>query len=61
MCDPSLDCDIHIESDFYASKIQPQRINVCCHCTERFDSLLELNDSLKALKVPYFVVLPVCE
>ena len=61
-CDLSLDCDIHIESELYASKMyQPQCIKVCCHYAESFDFLVEFNDSLKAPKIPYFVVLPICE
>ena len=31
-CDPSLDCDTHIESKFYTSQIQAHRIDICCHC-----------------------------
>ena len=31
-CDPTFDCDSHIELEFYTSKIQPSRVNICCHC-----------------------------
>jgi hypothetical protein len=46
--DPSLDCDTHIEVDFYTSRIMPGRIELCCHCAGEFDSPIELNSDLKA-------------
>jgi hypothetical protein len=30
-CDPSLDCDTHIESEFYTSKIQSTRVKMFCN------------------------------
>jgi hypothetical protein len=46
-CDPSLDYDTHIESEFYTSKIHPQRIDIYCHCDGTKDSLAALNSYLK--------------
>ena len=60
-CDLSLDCDKHIESEFYTSKIQPGRINICCHCASVNESPINLNASLKALEGPYSIVLPIYE
>jgi hypothetical protein len=60
-CDPSLDCNAHIEANFYTSKIQPTRVELCCHCAGEFDSPVELNSSLKAPDGPYSVVLPACK
>ena len=37
-CDPSLDCDTHIDSEFYTSKMQLQRIDIWCHCAGANDS-----------------------
>ncbi len=45
-CDPTFDRDSHIESEFYTSKIQPSRVNICCHCTGKYDSPVELGTSL---------------
>ncbi len=61
LCDPSLDCDTHIEADVYTSRIMPERIELCCHCAGEFDSPLELNSNLKAPEGPYSMVLPVCK
>jgi len=58
---PSLDCDAHIESGFYTYEIQPTRIEIYCHCVDKYDSPVELNTALKAPDGPYSVVLPVCE
>jgi hypothetical protein len=60
-CDPTFDCDSHIESEFYTSKIQPSRVNICCHCTGKYDSPVELSTPLKAPDGPYSIVLPICE
>ena len=60
-CDPSFDCDTHIESDFHTSKYQANRIDICCHCDGTKDSLVTLNTSLKASEGPYSIVLPICE
>ncbi len=49
----------HGESEFYVSKVQPTRLELCCYCAGEFNSLLELNTSLKALDGPYSVVLPI--
>ena len=48
-CDPSLECDSHVESDFCISRIQPKRLVLCFHCTGNIlDSLVELHTHLKA-------------
>ena len=60
-CDPSLDCNAHIEANFYTSKIQPTRVDLCCHCAGEFYSPVELSSSLKAPNGPYSVVLPACK
>ena len=60
-CDPTFDCDSHIESEFYTSKIQPSRVNICCQCADKYDSPVELNTSLKAPDGPYSIVLPICD
>ena len=39
-CDPSHDCDAHIESEFYTSKIQPTSVMICCHCVGKYISLV---------------------
>jgi hypothetical protein len=59
-CDPSLDCDTHIESELYISKISPTRVKICCHCAGKYDSPVELNTALKAPDGSYSVVLPIC-
>ncbi len=59
--DPSLDCDAHIESEFYTSKIQPTRVKIFCHCAGKYDSPVELNTTLKAPDGPYSIVLSICE
>ena len=53
-CDPSLDCDTHIESKFYTSKIQhATRVKMCCHCAGKYDSpAVEPNTTLKAPDCP---------
>ena len=58
--DPSLVCSAHIEANFYALKIQPSRIETCCHCAGKSDSPIELNSSFKAPDGPYSVVLLIC-
>ena len=60
-CDPSLDCDTHIEANFYTSAIQRERLELCCHCAGVFDSPVMMHPSLKAPAGPYSVVLPVCK
>jgi hypothetical protein len=63
-CDPSLECDTHVESEFYISKIQQGRMVLCCHCARASmpDSPIELNNQLKAPEGPYSVVLlPICK
>jgi len=59
-CDPSSDCNAHIEANFYTLKIQPTRVELCYHCAGNFDSPVELNCSLKVPDGPYSVVLPAC-
>ena len=61
LCDPALDCNTYIEVHFYTSKVQPNRVEMCCHCTGEFDSPIELNSFLKAPDGPYSVVLHVCK
>ncbi len=47
-CDPSLlDCNTHIEADFYTSRIKAKRIELCCYCAGEFNSRVELNSNLK--------------
>jgi len=58
-CDISLDCETHVEADFYVSGIEPSRKEICCHCAGVCDSLVELNSYLKAPIGPYSVVLPI--
>ena len=61
-CDPSLECDTHVESDFYVSRVQPDRVVLCCHCAGTMhNSLVELHTHLKAPEGPYSVVLPICK
>ena len=60
-CDSSLDCNTHIESEFYTSKIEPGRINICCHCAGTNESPVNLTASLKSPEGPYSIVLPICE
>ena len=61
-CDPSLDCDTHIEANFYTSAIQRERLELCCHCAGVFfHSPVMMHPSLKAPAGPYYVVLPVCK
>ena len=61
LCDPLLDCDTHIEPEFYVSRIVPTRLELCCHCAGVFESPIDLNIHLKAPEGPYFVVLPICK
>ncbi len=57
-----LECDSHVESDFYASRIQPDRVVLCCHCAgTMLDSPVELHTHLKAPEEPYRIVLPICK
>jgi hypothetical protein len=61
LCDTTLDCDTHVEAEFYVSGIEPSRKELCCHCAGACDSPIELNSSLKAPIGPYSVVLPICK
>jgi hypothetical protein len=61
LCGTTLDCDKHVESKFYVSKVQPTRLELCCYCAGEFNSPIELNTSLKAHDGPYSVVLPICK
>jgi hypothetical protein len=48
-CDPSLECDTHLESEYYVSRIQPSRLVMCCHCAgTMLDSPVEMNTHLMA-------------
>ncbi len=58
-CDISLDCEAHVEADFYVSGIKPSRKEICCHCAGVCDSPIELNSSLKVPIGPYSVALPI--
>jgi hypothetical protein len=60
-CDPYLDCNAHIEAHFYTSKVQLERVEMCCHCVGEFVSPVELHSSLMAPGGPYFVMLLVCQ
>ena len=61
LCDTTLDCDTHVEAEFYVSKIHPSRLELCCYCAGVFNSSIELNTSLKAPEGPYSLVLPICK
>jgi len=61
-CDPSLECDSHVESEFYVSRIHPDRVVLCCHCAgTMLDSPVELHTHLKAPEGSYRIVLPICK
>jgi hypothetical protein len=60
-CDPSLDCNMHIEAEFFTSPIKAERVELCCHCAGEFNFPVELDSNLKYPKGPYIVVLPVCK
>ena len=61
LCDTSLDCDSHVEAEFYMSVTDPNRKELCCHCAGVCDSPIELNSSRKAPIGPYSVALPICK
>ncbi len=52
LCDTSLDCDSHVEADFYVSRIQSSRLELCCHCAYVLDSPIVMNTYLKASAGP---------
>jgi len=60
-CVISLDCETHVEADFYVSGTELSREKICCHCAGVFNSPIELNSSLKDPIGPYSVVLSVCK
>ena len=60
-CRPSLDCDTHIEFEYFTSKIQPRRIDICCHCASSEYSPVTLDTSLKPPEGPYTIVMPIFE
>ena len=62
-CDPSiLVCDTHVEPEYYASKIMPQDIPMCCHCAGTSKSPIAMHTHLMAKNGgPYSFVLPICE
>jgi hypothetical protein len=60
LAEPSMDCDTHIESNFYVSRVEPTRLELCCHCAGVFYSIIDLNTQLKAPMGPYGLVLPIC-
>ena len=43
-----LDCDSHVEADFFLPGTELSRKELCCPCAGMCDSLIELNSSLKA-------------
>ena len=47
LADPSLDCDKHIEAEFYVSRIEPARLKMCYHYVGLYDSPIDLNNLLK--------------
>ncbi len=61
LCDTTLDCDKHVEAEFYVSKIQQSRLESCFYCARVFNSPIELNTSPKAPEGPYSLVLPICK
>ena len=48
LCDTSLDCDSHVEAEFYVSRVQPPRLELYCHCASVLDSPIVMNTHLKA-------------
>lgn len=60
LCDTTLDCETHLEPEFFVSRIEPTRLELCCHCAGVSKSPIELNTSLTAPEGPYSVVLPIC-
>jgi hypothetical protein len=38
-CDPSLDCNTHIEAGFYTSRTKADRIELCCNCVGEINSI----------------------
>jgi hypothetical protein len=62
-CDSSLDCDTHIELEFYTSKTQPRRIDIFFHYVGANDSPVTPNASLNAIEgiCTYSIVLPICK
>ena len=59
LCDTSLDCDTHVEVDFYVSRIQPTILELCCHFVGMFESPIDMTNHLKVPEGPYFVSLPI--
>jgi hypothetical protein len=61
-CDPYMDCDTHVESEYHASKIMPQYIPVCCHCAGTYKSLIAMHTHFMAQNGgPYSIILHICE
>ena len=61
-CDPSMDCDTRVESEYYASKIMPQDIPMYCHCASTSESPITMHSHLMAQNGgPYYIVLHICE
>jgi hypothetical protein len=54
--EPSLECDTHVESEFYVSRIRLERMILCCHCDSPMpDFSIELNSHLKEPEGPYAI------
>ncbi len=52
LCDTSLDCDSHVEAEFYVSRVQSTRLELCCNCAGVLDSPIVMNTHLKAPSGP---------
>ena len=50
----------HNEAHFCTSKIQPERVEICCHCVGEFDFPVEFHSSFKAPDGLYSVVVLLC-
>ncbi len=48
LCGTLLDCDSYVEAEFYVSRVQPSRLELCCHCAGVLDSPIVRTTHLKA-------------
>jgi len=46
--DTSLDCESHVEPEFYFSRVQPSKMELCGHCACVLESPISINAHLKA-------------
>jgi hypothetical protein len=60
LCDATLDCETHLEPEFYFARIEPTQLELCCHCAGVSKYPIDLNTSLKAPEGPYPVFFPIC-